>query len=72
MNLIIEVIDGVAYAVAEAENRFSSCNQCAAQKKRKCDDARWCALDRTYHYRRLTAEERKELHKAIEKGKDKP
>lgn len=67
MNLIIEVIDGVAYAVEKAKNNAEACDRCFFADK-ECDA--WCALrhSTTTYYRRLTAEERVEVTKAIGRG----
>lgn len=65
MNLIIEIIDGVAYAVEKTNNCIKACKRCVFVN---CDI--WCVKrhsPKTY-YRRLTAEEREELIKAIGRG----
>lgn len=65
MNLIIEVIDGVAYVVEEAKTYRETCKKCTFVK---CDC--WC--EKKYimpvYYRRLTQTEREELQKAIGRG----
>lgn len=61
MDIIIEVIDGVAYAVVRGE-----CEDCVFTPPK----SEACGCELPYHkcYRRLTAEEREKLHEAIGRG----
>lgn len=67
MNLIIEIIDGVAYAVEEAKTITEACDKCFFAGK-YCDG--WCEKrhSTTTYFRRLTQTEREELIKAIGRG----
>lgn len=65
MRLIIEVIDGVAYAVIKERER-TTCKKCAfnfVPCRAKCSK-----YGKVHYYRRLTQEEREELIKAIGRG----
>lgn len=65
MNLIIEIVDGVAYAVTKAR-RLSSCKKCAFIGV-ACHSS--CAKYRgTYYFRRLTADERVAVQEALGRG----
>lgn len=67
MNMIVEVIDGVAYVVDGADTSEEACEKCFFADK-DCDG--WCAQRHspTTYYRRLTQTERAELQKAIGRG----
>lgn len=68
MNLIIEVIDGVAYAVGCTNGGNMSCNICEVRNPNHCKDALLCTTKPYTYYRRLTQTEREELQKAIGRG----
>lgn len=70
MNLIIEVIGGVAYALDFDKERYMPCNMCEELgcKKNYCSDAVLCTTNPNAYYRRLTPQERVELQKAIGRG----
>lgn len=71
MNLIIEVIDGVAYVVDKTNEPFKSCGICVAGRSyetAKCSMAKMCKLHSYNYYRLLTSKERVELQKAIGRG----
>lgn len=65
MNLIIEVFDGVAYAVEKADYYIRACQNCCLDGK--CNYRCVRHSEKTY-YRRLTAKEREEVMKALGRG----
>lgn len=67
MSLIIEVIDGVAYAVVKSECTVG-CVDCILGKAEQCQHSKACELSGEYHYRRLTQTEREEVTKALGRG----
>lgn len=67
MNLIIEIIDGVAYAFVETTYK-NACINCALSRTEKCQNSVVCELLTHFHYRRLTAKEREEVTKAMGRG----
>lgn len=65
MNLIIEIVDGVAYAVIKARV-CSSCKKCAFSYT-PCHTI--CSkYGKVHYYRHLTAGEREEVTKALGRG----
>lgn len=69
MNLSIEIIDGVAYAVEDTPEEDLACESCVLVDTSKCSKARLCNENSDCcHYRHLTAEERVAVQKALGRG----
>lgn len=65
MNMIVEVIDGVAYVAEKADTYRETCKKCTLAKcNGRCENS----YNVPTYYRLLTAEERVELQKAIGRG----
>lgn len=65
MNMVIEIIDGVAYVF---DKNTETCDKCAVNGVALCCDAKLCDTDLDGHYRLLTGEERQQVIAALGRG----
>lgn len=68
MNMLIEIVDGVAYVFDEDTERVFSCDECALNGVVLCTDTKLCDTDLDGHYRHLTGEERQQVIAALGRG----
>lgn len=65
MNMVIEIVDGVAYVF---DKNTLSCDECALNGVVLCTDTKLCDADLDGHYRHLTGEERQQVIAALGRG----
>lgn len=68
MNMVIEIIDGVAYAYDKTNGLDLSCDLCALDLSARCSCSRMCRTDDECFYRLLTADERQQVIAALGRG----